>query len=81
MFSIELDSKDCIRRLALPNNSGGSVLIEGFLGKIEDVSLVEGLMLEVKGTSGTLKMDLTADELNKLLKQKSMDQGRSDCNV
>jgi hypothetical protein len=43
------------------------VLIEGFLGELEAVDLVEGVMLEIQGTNGTLRMDLKKEELRKLL--------------
>lgn len=67
MFSIELKSKEHIKRVALPNENGGNVLIEGFLGKLQDLSFTEGIMLEIQGTNGTLKMDLSEKELERIL--------------
>jgi hypothetical protein len=66
-FSIELKSKKYLKLVAIPNDSGDNVLIEGFLGELEVVDLVEGVMLEIQGTNGTLKMDLKEEELRKLL--------------
>ena len=67
MFSIELNSKEHVRRFALPNENGGNVLIEGFLGKLQDLNFTEGIMLEIQGTNGTLRMDLTEEEWKRLL--------------
>jgi len=67
MFSIELKSKEHVKRVALPNENGGSVLIEGFLGKLQDLSFTEGIMLEIQGANGTLRMDLKEEELKRLL--------------
>jgi len=67
MFSIELKSKEHVKRVALSNENGGNVLIEGFLGKLQDLSFTEGIMLEIQGTNGTLRMDLSEKELERLL--------------
>lgn len=67
MFSIELKSKEHVKRVALPNENGGTVLIEGFLGKLQNLCFTEGIMLEIQGTNGTLRMDLSEKELKRLL--------------
>jgi hypothetical protein len=66
-FSIELKSKKYLKLVAIRNDAGDNVLIEGFLGELEVVDLVEGVMLEIQGTNGTLRMDLKEEELRKLL--------------
>jgi len=68
-FSIELKSKEYLKLVAMPNGAKDSVLIEGFLGDLEVVDLVEGAMLEIQGTNGTLKMDLKEEELNRLFRK------------
>ncbi len=65
-FSIELKSKEYLKLVAMPNGAKDSILIEGFLGDLEVVDLVEGAMLEIQGTNGTFKIDLKEEELNKL---------------
>ncbi len=65
-FSIELKSKQYLKLVAMPNGAKDSVLIEGFLGDLEVVDLVEGAMLEIQGANGTLKMDLKEEELTRL---------------
>jgi len=66
-FSIELKSREYLKLVAMPNDTGDNVLIEGFLGALEAVDLIEGVMLEIQGTNGTLKMDLKEEELRNLL--------------
>ena len=67
LFSIELNSKEYLKSLALPSESGGDVLIEGFLGDIRSLSFTEGIMLEIEGTNGVLRLDLSKEELEGLL--------------
>ena len=66
-FSIELKSKEYVKRVAMSNEAGDRVLIEGFLGELEELSLVEDVMLEIKGANGILRLDLKEEELRKLL--------------
>ena len=68
MFSIELNSKSQIERISLPNEKGDSLLIEGFLGELQSLRLVEGEMLEITGSNGILRTDLSENELKKVLK-------------
>ncbi len=73
-FSIYLKSKEYLKRLSIPNESSDEVLIEGFIGELHTASLVEGAMLEIEGTNGSLRMDLNEDELLTLLKKKTRDE-------
>jgi len=66
-FSIELKSKDYVKRVAIPNEAGDNVLIEGFLGELKELGLVEGVMLQIRGAYGILRMDLKEKELKELL--------------
>ncbi len=68
IFSIVLRSKDYIKNLSLPCDEEGNVLIEGFLGELKSISFTEGLMFELNGSNCSLKMDLSAEELKRLLK-------------
>ena len=65
-FSIELKSKNYLNLLTIPSRVDEQLMIEGFLGELEAVSLVEGVMLDIQGTFGSLKMGLKEDELKKL---------------
>jgi hypothetical protein len=65
-FSIELKSKEYLKLVAMPNGAKDGVLIEGFLGDLEVLDLVEGAMLEIQGENGTFKIDLNEEELTRL---------------
>jgi len=67
MFSVELASKNFVKRLAIPSDSDDKVLIEGFLGELTEIGITEGIILEIQGTNGILRIDLTEEELLKLL--------------
>jgi hypothetical protein len=69
-FSVELAEKEHVKRFSILNDSGNRVLFEGFLGELKDISLVEGLMLEVRGSYGILRMDMTEEELRRVLAAK-----------
>lgn len=70
MFSIQLKSKDSLKSIALPSDKEGNILIEGFLGTLENANFTEGIMLEINGAEGSLRMDLSEKELEGLLPKK-----------
>ena len=78
MFSIELNSKEHVKSLSLANDDRNNVLIEGFLGKLTDVSFTEGIMLAIEGSNGILRMDLSEKELKKLLTKKTIIHGKEE---
>jgi len=44
------------------------------LGELENVCFVEGLMLEISGSSGSLRIDLAKQELRTLLAKNVKDE-------
>lgn len=64
-FSIELKSKEYIKQVSISNGVKNTVLIEGFLGELEELGSIEGVMLEIKGVNGILRLDLKEEELKK----------------
>jgi len=78
MFSIELKSKEYLKSMALQNINGDNVLIEGFLGKLETIEFTEGILLEINGSKGILRMDLSKKEWNALRTQKMNRRMNSD---
>jgi hypothetical protein len=70
-FSLELNSKEHVKRFTILDGAGSRVLVEGFLGVLQQITLVEGLMLEVKGSNGVLRLDMTEDELRRVLSVKT----------
>lgn len=66
-FSIEMKSKRHVKSVSITDERRDSVLFEGYLGELEEVSMIEGLALEVRGTNGTLRIDLSEEELRTIL--------------
>jgi hypothetical protein len=64
-FSIELKSKTHLKNLTMTNNSAEGVLIEGMLGELERASFAEGVILEVVGSNGILRVDIGEGEIKK----------------
>ncbi len=69
-FSIELKSKNHVKNITLTNKIQNRILLEGSLGKLEEITLIEGRVMELKGANGTLRLDICEDELMQLLKPK-----------
>jgi hypothetical protein len=72
-FSIELDSKEGLG-VEVPRQLDGSVLIEGNLGTLSALRFVEGVMLEIEGSKGTFRMDVTESEWVSLLREGSKNE-------
>ena len=72
VFSIELKSKNSLKNLTLTNGSSHSVLIEGTIGELLQASFAEGVVLEVVGKNGVLRLDLGVDDIKKTSEQKQM---------
>jgi hypothetical protein len=69
-FSIEMKSEHCVKRMSFLDKENGKVFFEGFLGKLENVAMVEGVMLEIEGRNGILKLDITQQEMDICLNPK-----------
>ena len=69
-FSIELRSKNHLG-LNLPKDVENLVVIEGTLGNLQTLEFVEGVMLEIRGSGGVLRMDITETKWNHLRKKGS----------
>ena len=65
-FSVEMKSRDGIDAISFSENTHG-VLIEGTLGELEELGMFEEAVLIVEGTKGTLRVDLTSDDLKKIM--------------
>jgi len=65
VFSVELKSKRNLKNVTLTNGSGDSVLVEGTLGELVQATFAEGIILEVVGKNGILRIDLREDEIKK----------------
>lgn len=56
-FSIELNHKGNLKTVALSDSADNKTVIEGFLGEIESISIVEKAMLEIQGANGAFRID------------------------
>jgi len=69
VFSVELQSKCNLKNISLTNGSSDSVLVEGTLGELLRATFAEGIILEVVGKNGTLRVDLGEGEIKKQTRQ------------
>jgi len=73
VFSLELKSKNNLKNVTLANGSIDSVLIEGTIGELVQATFAEGVVLEVVGKNGVLRLDLREDDIKKTSQQKQME--------
>ncbi|MHA1594139.1 MAG: hypothetical protein ACTSXX_05280 [Candidatus Baldrarchaeia archaeon] len=69
-FSVQLKSKDHVTNMSMSEKSGEAVLLEGVLGELEGLEVLEEAVLRITGTNGTLMIDLTEDELRDMISKK-----------
>jgi hypothetical protein len=65
-FSIEMSSREHLQQISLSDKADTGVLVEGCLGDLKTVSLVDGVLLEIHGHNGILRLDITSKDLQKL---------------
>ena len=73
VFSVELKSKNSLKNVTLVNSSINSVLIEGTIGELVQASFAEGVVLEVVGKNGVLRLDLGEEDIKKTYEQKQVE--------
>jgi hypothetical protein len=69
VFSVELKSKRSLKNVSLTDGSSDGVLVEGTIGELVQATFAEGIILEVVGKKGILRMDLREDEIKKTKEQ------------
>lgn len=69
VFSVELESKRNLKNVTLANGSSYSVLVEGTIGDLVKASFAEGIILEIVGKKGILRIALGEDEIKKTTDQ------------
>ena len=65
-FSVEVRSFENIEALSFSEVNRG-VLIEGTLGELEELEMFDEAVLVLIGTKGTLRVDLTTDDIKMIL--------------
>ena len=68
-FSVELNSKISLKNVTLSNGNHENVLVEGTIGELQRAEFTEGIVLEVVGDKGILRINLTPDEIKHKEKQ------------
>ena len=73
-FSIQLKSKKFVKNLIIPDE-GGKVVIEGYLGRMKSLKIVEDIMLEIEGDYGSIFLDFDEKQIEKILPAKMIVSG------
>ncbi len=71
IFSVEMISKRYVKNISISDEAHDRVLFEGNLGRLLDLSYVEGDVLELVGVNGVLRVNLTREQLQEIIKSAS----------
>jgi hypothetical protein len=66
-FSIQMNSKMNLDKIIV-NNSHTGILIEGDLGDLLDISVLEDKLLEAQFSHGVLRVEISFPDLNHLIR-------------
>ena len=64
-FSIELKSKEKIKKVQVANGNHKGVLIEGSIGKLQRSEFIEDVVLEIAGEDGNFRIDLSPEQIER----------------
>lgn len=67
-FSVEMGSRNYLKRVNLSDNGDDRVLIEGFLGGLSQLELIEDAILVIAGVNGIIRIDVTNRDVSNLLR-------------
>lgn len=71
VFSLEMNSKKHVKNISISDDTHDRVLFEANLGKLLELSVVEGDVLELIGENGVLRLSLTIEQLQQALTTES----------
>lgn len=71
-FSIELKSKANLKNVTMMNGTRDSVLVEGTIGRLVQAKFAEGVILEIIGKKGILRINLQENELKEAPEDKGV---------
>ncbi len=74
-FSVEIKSKKYLDKISILDDDKG-VLIEGEYGELCCLSIHEEKLLEIQGSNGVFRIELTKSELAKLLEPEGYPEKR-----
>lgn len=66
-FSVALDSTEGLRGMDI--DGLGKVDIDGDLGEIQELRLIDGVLLQIRGDKGCLDIDIGLEEIARLLRK------------
>lgn len=69
-FSVELKSKVSLKNITLATDDQENVLVEGTLGELQSAEFAEGIVLEIVGDKGVLRINLSQDDIKQKVLQK-----------
>jgi hypothetical protein len=69
-FTAEISSKRYVKNVSISNEAHDRVLFEGVFGELQEVYMVDDSVLEIKGTEGTLRIDVTKQELARIFEKR-----------
>ena len=69
-FTAEISSKRYVKNVSISNEAHDRVLFEGVFGELREIYMVDDKVLEIKGTEGTLRIDVTRQELEGVLERR-----------
>jgi len=64
VFTVELNSKSDVKNLIVQNGAQ-HIVMEGTIGALKHAQFVEDTVLELTGTRGVLRVDLSREDLAK----------------
>ena len=64
VFTIELDSGDALKKVSVPNGTQ-RIFLQGTIGSLKHARFLEGSILELFGTEGVLRVDLSKEDLER----------------
>ena len=74
-FSIQMKSKTTLDKIIL-NDSSHGILIEGDLGELSELSILEEKLLEIQFTNGVLRLEINRPELLRATEKSISEQER-----
>ena len=77
-FTLELKSKSHVKSVAVPNGAKG-VFMEGTSGSLKHADFLDGVVLEVVGGDGVLRVDLAKEELGNPSEGSARDDRKEGC--
>ena len=68
-FTAEISSKRYVKNISISNEAHDRVLFEGVIGELKELYMVDDKVLEIKGTEGTLRIDISREELARIFER------------